>query len=113
MNWSIFIDTLLAVSTLVLTLAFIGYQVQQIERLRHHGKRISAMVTSVRHEMGKTRAGFPRDNYYVSATWTHPRTGKTYTFWTWAMNHRPDCWQGSLVPVLIDPANPGRYILDL
>jgi hypothetical protein len=113
MNWSISIDILLAVSTLVLTLIFIGYQVQQFAWIRHHGKRISAMVTSIRHETGKTQAGFERDNYYVSATWTHPRTGKTYTFWTWAMNHRPDCWQGSLISVLIDPVNPRRYILDL
>jgi hypothetical protein len=113
MNWSIFIDMLLVVGTLLLALMFIGYQIQQIQRLRRYGKPISAMVTSIRHETGKTQAGFQRDNYYVSATWTHPRTGKTYTFWTWAMNHRPDCWQGSLVSVLIDPANPRRYMLDL
>jgi len=113
MNWSIFIDMLLVVGTLLLALMFIGYQIQQIQRLRRYGKPISAMVTSIRHETGKTQAGFQRDNYYVSATWTNPRTGKTYTFWAWAINHRPDCWRGSLVSVLIDPANPGRYILDL
>jgi hypothetical protein len=93
--------------------AFITYQIQQIGWLQRHGRRIVAMVTSIRHETGKTAAGFPRNNYYVTATWTHPRTGKTYTFWTWIMNHAPDYGQGSLVPVLIDPNNPGRYTMDL
>ena len=107
------LDTLLALGTLALISAFVIYQASQFSWLTSHGRQISAIVTSIRHETGKTQADFQRDNYYVCATWTHPQTGKTYTFWTWAMNHRPDCWQGSLVSVLIDPANPGRYILDL
>ena len=109
----VFFDVLLVAGTLACATVFIIYQIQKIEWLKRHGRRIIAAVTSIRHETGKTQAGFQRDNYYVSATWTHPRTGKTYTSWTWAMNHRPDCRQGSLVSVLIDPANPGRYMLDL
>jgi hypothetical protein len=104
---------LLFAGVLVLPVAFITYQIQKIGWLRRHGKRVVAMVTSIRHETGKTPAGFPRDNYYVTATWTNPWTGRTYTFWTWIMNQRPDYTKGSLVPVLVDPNHPERYIMDL
>jgi len=113
MDRTILIAMLLITGTLMLTFAFVIYQIQRIEWLRHHGKRIIAMVTSIRHETGKTSSGFSRDNYYVTATWTNPWTGKTYAFWTWVMNHQPEYTEGSLVPVLVDPANPNRYILDL
>jgi len=113
MDRTILIAILLITGTLVLTFAFVIYQIQRIDWLRHHGKRIIAMVTSIRHETGKTSSGFSRDNYYVTATWTNPWTGKTYAFWTWVMNHQPEYTEGSLVPVLVDPANPKRYILDL
>src|SRR5260370_16958747 len=100
MNWSIFIDMLLVAGTLLLALMFIGYQIQQIQRLKRYGKPISAMVTSIRHETGKTQAGFQRDNYYVSATWTHPRTGRTYTFWPWPITPPPNSSPGTLSPLL-------------
>src|SRR5216683_1305810 len=86
------LDTLLVLATLALT---------------------SAFVTSIRHETGKTAWGLSRDNYYLTATWTNPRTGRTYTFWTWIMNTKPAYTKGSLVPVLIDPKNPKRFALNL
>ena len=107
------LDTLLVFATLALMIAFVVYQINQVTWLRHHGRQIIAMVTSIRHETGKTPWGFPRDNYYVTATWTNPRTGRTYAFWTWIMNSRPAFTKGSLVPVVIDPDNPQRYTLDL
>src|SRR5947208_16221217 len=110
---TLLLDTLLALGTLALISAFVVYQVYQFNWLSSHGKQITAMVTSIRHETGKTAWGFTRDNYYVTATWTHPRTGRTYTFWTWIMNARPVYTKGSLVPVLIDPHNPKRYALNL
>ncbi len=113
MNQSVFVDMLLIIVTLALAIAFITYQVQKIKWLQQHGRRIVAMVTSIRHETGKTPTGFPRDNYYITAKWTNPRTGRTYTFWTWIMNRCPDYTQGSLVPVLIDPNDPKRYAMDL
>src|SRR5258706_13209364 len=113
MDKSVLVAMFLMAGTLALMIAFVVYQIHKMQSLKQHGRRIVAMVTSIRHETGKTSAGFTRDNYYVTATWTNPRTGRTYTFWTWIMNHRPDCWQGSLVSVLIDPANPRRYMLDL
>jgi len=113
MNHPVFLNVLLIVTTLALAIAFITYQIQKTEWLQHHGRRIVAMVTSIRHETGKTPAGFLRDNYYVTAKWTNPQTGRTYTFWTWIMNRRPDYTKGSLVSVLIDPNDPNRYIMDL
>jgi hypothetical protein len=113
MNQTIFLDIFILIGILALTIAFITYHMRRIDWLHRHGRRVVALVTSIRHETGKTAAGFSRDNYYVTATWTHPRTGRTYTFWTWVMNHAPDYVQGSLVPVLIDPSNPKRYTMDL
>ncbi len=107
------LQLLLASGTMGLLILLVVYQIYRIRELRYHGKRIIAMVTSIRHETGKTATGFSRDNYYVTATWTNPRTGQTYTFWTWIMNAHAIYTKGSLVPVLIDPKNPKRYTLDL
>lgn len=104
---------LLVVGTMALMITFVAYQIYKIRWLRYHGRQIIAMVTSIRHETGKTAKGFTRDNYYVTATWTNPRTGRTHTFWAWSMNSRPAYTKGSLVPVLIDPKNPKRFVLDL
>ena len=107
------LDTLLAVGALALISAFMAYQVYQFRWLTSHGKKISAMVTSICHETGKTAWGVSHDIYYLTATWTNPRTGRTYTFWTWIMNSTPSYTKGSLVPVLIDPKNPKRFALNL
>ena len=104
---------LLASCTIALMITFVAYQIYKTKWLRSHGRQIIAMVTSIRQETGKTVSGFSRDNYYVTATWTNPRTGRKHTFWTWVMNSRPAYTQGSLVPVLIDPNNPKCYTLDL
>src|SRR6185312_4111341 len=105
------IQLLLASSTIALIISFVSYQMYTARWLKDHGSRIIAVVTSIRHETGKTSWGFSRDNYYVTAAWTNPRTGRTYTFWTWIMNSRPAYTRGSLVTVLIDPKNPKRYTL--
>ena len=102
---------LLALGTIALIITFVAYQMYKISWLRSHGRQISALVTSIRHETGKTAWGFSRDTYYVTATWTNPRTGRTHTFWSWVTNSRPAYTQGSLVPVLIDPNNTKRYAL--
>jgi hypothetical protein len=107
------LDTLLAVVTLALVSVFVAYQVYHVRWLTSHGRQISAMVTSIRQETGKTAWGISRDNYYLTAKWTNPRTGRTYTFWTWIMNSTPTYTKGSLVPVLIDPNNPNRFVLNL
>jgi len=107
------IQLLLALATIALMITFVAYQIYNIRWLRSHGRQIIAMVASIRQETGKTAWGLSRDNYYVTATWTNPRTGRTNTFWTWVMNSRPAYTKGSMVPVLIDPNNPKRYALDL
>jgi hypothetical protein len=107
------LDTHIVLGILVLISAFVAYQIYQFRDLASHGKQISAMVTSIRYKTGKTALGITRDNYYLTATWTKPRTGRTYTFWTWIMNSTPAYTKGSLVPVLIDPKNPKRFALNL
>jgi hypothetical protein len=109
----IMVQLLLAFVTVNLMVSLVVYQAYKLKRLRSHGKQVVALVISIRHETGKTASGFARDNSYVTATWTDPRTGQTYTFWTWIMNSRLLFTRGSLVPVLIDPKNPKRYTLDL
>ena len=113
MIYPLLFDTLLAMGALALISAFVVFQIYQFRWLTTHGKKISAVVTSICHETGKTTWGIARDNYYLTATWTHPRTGQTYTFWTWIMNSTPAYTKGSLVPVLIDPKNPNRFALNL
>ncbi|HKF37513.1 MAG TPA: DUF3592 domain-containing protein [Ktedonobacteraceae bacterium] len=105
-------DILLVTGTLVLIVAFITYQILKIEQLKQHGRRIIATITSIRYEPGKS-FGLTRDNYYVTAKWTNPRTGSSYTFWTWIVNARLNYRQGDLVPVLIDPNHPQRYTMVL
>ncbi len=110
---SLLLNALLVLGTLALISAFVVYQVYRFRWLTSHGRQISAMVTSIRHETGKTAWGLSRDIYYLTATWTNPRTGRTYTFWTWVMNSTPAYTKGSLVPVLVDPKNPKRFALNL
>jgi hypothetical protein len=107
------IQLLLTAGTLALIITFVAYQMYKIRWLRSHGRQIAALVISIRHEAGKTRWGLSRDNYYVTATWTNTRNGRTYTFWTWVMNSRLEYSVGSLIPVLIDPDHPERYVLEL
>jgi hypothetical protein len=113
MNQPVFFNILLIVTTLALAVAFVIYQIHQAEWLKRYGRPVVATITSIRHETGKTPTGFSRDNYYLTAKWTNPRTGKTYTFWTWIMSRCPEIEQGSLVSILIDPKNPHRYTMEL
>jgi len=107
------LDTLLALGTLALMISFVIYQIYKIRWFTCHGRQIIAMVTSIRHETGKTAWGVSRDNHYLTATWTNPLTGQTYTFWAWTMNSSTAYTKGSLVPVLIDPNHPKRYAWNL
>jgi hypothetical protein len=113
MMQALLLDMLLALGTMALLISLVVYQIYQIRWLPSHGRQVIAMVTSIRHETGKTAWGISRDNSYLTATWTHPRTGRTYTFWTWIMNSSPAYTKGDLVPVWIDPNDPKRYALNL
>ena len=107
------IQILLAAGLVTLMAALVAYQLYQVRWLAHHGKQISAVVTSIRQETGKSAWGSARENYYVTAAWTNPRTGQRHTFWTWIMNSRPSFTKGSLIPVLIDPGNPNCFTLNV
>ena len=107
------IQFLLASGLVILMVSLVAYQIHQIRWLAYHGKKITAVVTSIRHETGKSAWGFERENYYITAAWTNPRTGQRYTFWTWIMNSCPSYTKGSLIPVLIDPGNPNCYTLNV
>jgi hypothetical protein len=109
----VLLDTLLIVGTIALINAFVDYQIYLIRWLPDHGRQITALVTSIRHETGKSAWGISRDIYHLTATWTNPHTGRTYTFWSWIIHSSPAYTKGSLVPVLIDPKNPKRYALNL
>jgi hypothetical protein len=104
---------LLASGMIVLMIAFVSYQIYRIRWLRSHGKQIIAVVTSIRQDSGKAAWGISGNTYAITAIWSNPRTGRTYTFWTWVMHSLSGYTPGSLVPVLIDPNNPKRYVLDL
>ena len=107
------LDGLLSLGTVALFVSFIVTQAQRIKRLREHGQRIIALVTRVRHETGKSRLGFACDNYYLTARWTDPRSGKTTIFDTWTKDRPPTYREGDLVPVLIDPCHPERYEVEM
>ena len=89
MSQTMLLDLMIAVGTILLLLGFVIYQVRKDSWVTHHGRRVVATITSIRHEMGETQQGWTRDNYYVTAQWTSPQTGKTYTFWTWICGDAP------------------------
>lgn len=113
MDQALLLDIVLVVCTLALIVAFVLHQIRTLSWLKQHGRRIVATVISIRHETGKARAGSVHEHYYVTARWTNPLTGRTYTFWTWIMDSCPGYTQGSLVSILVDPSNPKRYIMEL
>jgi hypothetical protein len=106
------IQFLVVLGAMSLMISLVVYQIYQARWLTHHGRQVIAIVTSIRQETGKSAWGFSRQNYYVTAAWTNPRTGRRYTFWTWIMS-RPAFTQGSLIPVLIDPRHPECYAVNL
>jgi hypothetical protein len=113
MDQYLFLGLFLVGCVLFLFVAFVLYQLRTLVWLKRHGRRIVATITSIRRERGKASFGPPHENYAVTAKWTNPRTGRTYTFWTWIIDARPAYTQGSLVSILIDPSNPKRYIMEL
>ena len=114
MNQDIFIlDFVLAFGTVALILGLVVYHAQKSDWVAHRGRRIIATITSIKRESGRSHLGWKHDNYYVTAKWTSPQTGKTYTFLTWSLDERPPYKTGNLIPVLIDPHNPKQYVMEV
>lgn len=113
MNGTMVLDGLLSLGTVAIFVSFIFAQAHRIKWLHEHGQRIIALVTRVHHETNQNRLGFACDNYYLTAKWTDPRSGKTTLFDTWTKDRPPVYKVGDLVPVLIDPCHPGRYEVEI
>jgi hypothetical protein len=77
--------------------------------IKQRGERVVAKVTSVQHDKKKASTGAMHHFYTVTAVWTHPGTGQTYTFGKYFFDEDPDKSFSTLVPVIIDPRNPKRY----
>ena len=83
--------------------------VRKARWIETRGERIVAQVTSVQHDKKRTSTGATHHFYTITATWTSPQTGQTYTFWKYFFDEDPDKPISELVPVIIDPRNPKRY----
>jgi hypothetical protein len=93
-----------------LPIIFMARKARWIER---RGERIVAKVTSVQHDKKRASTGAMNNFYTVTATWTNPSTGQTYTFWKYFFDEDPDKAISTLVPVIIDPRNPKRYEIQI
>lgn len=87
--------------------------VRKARWMEARGERIVAKVTSVQHDKKKASTGAMHHFYTVTATWTNPQTGQTYTFWKYFFDEDPDKTFSALVPVIIDPRNPRRYEIQI
>lgn len=93
--------------------------------LKKHGRRIIATVTdiqkksesrSVPYSTGKgTQYRTEWQTYYiVIARWENPQTRQTHTFRSERRASYPRKYApGSGIPVLIDPQNPARYLVEV
>jgi hypothetical protein len=113
MDRILLIDLLLVAFTLVLFMAVFFYLGWEIHWVRHHGRRIVATITDIRYGIGNSPTRFSRDHPYVTAKWTDPGTGRSYTFWKLAAEDKPPFKIGNLVPVLIDPNHPKYYEMEI
>ena len=96
----------------VVVIAFalpIIFLVRKARWIETRGERIVAQVTSVQHDKKRASTGKTHHFYTITATWTNPANGQTYTFWKYFFDEDPDKVISELVPVIIDPRNPKRY----
>jgi hypothetical protein len=81
-------------------------QARTSDRLDRNGKRIVATITSIEK--------LPGPCYIITASWTDPRTGVSYTFESDPDPRPPERYvEGAPIAVLLDPANPWRYRLEV
>jgi hypothetical protein len=99
----ILLDVTLLGALLVLIIGYIVFQVSQYKWLKTYGTDIGALITQVRRENIEHQACMP------IASWTDPRTGRTWTFKGFRLDlgYHP----GQLVGILLDPKHPSRYIM--
>ena len=102
---------------------------QEIDELRRSGTRVAATVTNIVHERVQTSAGMPpnpatgmagvpathRDDWYVEAEWTDPRTGMARRFRSERLDE-VDARRyaaGEPITVLVDASDAGRYYVEI
>jgi hypothetical protein len=73
-----------------------------IEALEHHGVTMMATVTGIEQHWVLTK---------VTAYWQHPQTRQVHPCHSWMLFNPLTLRPGSLVPVLVDPANTQRYYI--
>ena len=77
------------------------------------GRRIVAIVVSIDHMPIAWPDTDPSQCVcVVTALWADPKTQTTYTFWQ-KFDHCPNCVQGDLVSIILDPRDPQRYYIEL
>lgn len=113
MDRILLIDFLLLAGLLALLIAVLSYMGWEFNRIRHHGRRIVATITDISYGIGNSTSQFSHDHPYVTAMWTDPVTGRSYTFWQLAAENKPFYKIGSLVPILIDPRHPKFYEMQI
>lgn len=84
----------------------------RMARLRDNGQRIVAKISGV--VVDNTEMINGRGAYRIESTWTNPLSGADITFrseriWIDPTPHL----QGDIIPVYINPSDPGDYIMDL
>lgn len=113
MERSILLDLLIVAALLGLFIAIMSYMGWEFTRIHHHGRRIIATITGISYGIGNSASQFSQEHPYITARWTDPATGHTYTFWQMATENKPFFKIGSLVPVLIDPKHPSYYEMQI
>ena len=113
MENNILIGILLVAITMAVFMAIFFYMGWTFNRIHHHGRRIIATITDIRYGIGPSPTKFSQDHPYVTAQWTDPGTGQSYTFWQLASENKPYVRIGTLVPVLIDPNHPKFYQMEI
>ncbi len=79
--------------------------------LLEHGQEVKARLVKVNTHQGKSTT-----RYTLTCEWADPFTGQTHTFESESVPYNPADWvaqHGGSVRVLIDPAKPKRYWVDV
>ena len=113
MNSIIPIDVLVLMALFGLVIAALSYMGWKFNHLHCYGRRIIATITDIRYGIGNSDFQFSHDHPYVTAKWTDPMTGHSYTFWQLAAENKPFYKIGNFVPILIDPKHPTFYEMQI
>src|SRR5690348_15597807 len=113
MDTNILVGLLLVAVIIAFVMVVFSYMGGVFNRIHHQGRRIIATITDIRYGIGPSPTKFSQDHPYVTAQWTDPHTGHSYTFWQLASENKPYFSIGTLVPVLIDPNHPKFYQMEI